>query len=96
MKVLVDEQLAGMVPLLRSSGYEVISVKQQYPGFEDEKLVLIAKENGYVFVTEDSRAADAANYHEVPLVRIDLAFKAKSVHIELAKMKASSSKLAEG
>jgi len=86
MEVLVDEQLEGMVPLLRSAGYTVISVKRDYPGEEDEKLVLIAKEKGYVFVTEDIRAADAAKFHDVKYIQIDLALKTKAVKNELDKI----------
>ena len=79
MRVLVDEQLEGMVPLLRSAGFDIISVKDKYPGEADEKLVLTAQKEGWVFVTEDTRAADAARFHEVELIQIDLVLKAKAV-----------------
>jgi uncharacterized protein with PIN domain len=65
MRVLVDEQLEGMVILLRSAGFEIVSVKDTYPGEADEKLVLIAQKEGLVFVTEDTRAADVARFHNV-------------------------------
>jgi uncharacterized protein with PIN domain len=70
MRVLVDEQLEGMVPLLRSAGFDIISVKDKYPGEVDEKLVLTAKKEDLVFVTEDTRAADAARFHGVELIQI--------------------------
>ena len=72
--------------MLRSAGYTVISVKGNYPGEEDEKLVLIAKEKGYVFVTEDVRAADAAKFHDIKYIQIDLTLKAKAVKNELDKI----------
>ena len=62
MRVLVDEQLEGMVPMLRSTGFDIISVKEEYPGEADDKLVLTAKKAGWIFVTEDTRAADVARF----------------------------------
>jgi uncharacterized protein with PIN domain len=43
MKVLVDEQFEGMVILLRSAGFDVIYVKDKYPGEADDKLALTLK-----------------------------------------------------
>ena len=86
MKILVDEQLDGMVVLLRSAGFDIISVKERYPGEADDKLVLIAKKEGLVFVTEDTRAADVARFHNVELIQIDLVLKAKAVEQALREL----------
>ena len=83
MRVLVDEQLEGMVLILRSAGFDVISVKEEYPGEADDKLVLTAKKEGWVFVTEDTRAADVAKFHGVDLIQIDLVLKTKAVESAL-------------
>jgi uncharacterized protein with PIN domain len=79
MRVLVDEQLEGMVPMLRSAGFDIISVKEEYPGEADDKLVLTVKRKGWVFVTEDTRAADVTRFHGVELIQIDLVLKAKAI-----------------
>ena len=96
MKVLVDEQLEGMVILLRSAGFDVISVKEKYPSEADDKLALMAKKEGLVFVTEDTRAADVARFHNVELVQIDLVLKAKAVVQALREMEKKGYEPASG
>jgi uncharacterized protein with PIN domain len=86
MRMLVDEQLEGIVPMLRVAGCDVVSVKDEYPGEKDEKLVMMAKEHGWVFVTEDVRAAEIARFLSAKLIQIDLVLKAKAVLGEAKEM----------
>lgn len=86
MRMLVDEQLEGMVPMLRSAKCDVVSVKEDYQGAEDDKLVLMAKENNWVFVTEDVRAAEIARFQGIKLIQIDIVLKAKAVLGEVREM----------
>jgi predicted nuclease of predicted toxin-antitoxin system len=86
MRVLVDEQLDGMVPLLRSKGFDCISVKKEHPGLEDEKLVAMAQQNNWVFITEDVGAAEIARFHGANLIQIDMVLKAKGVEAELREI----------
>jgi hypothetical protein len=43
MKLLLDEQLDGLVNYLNSEGYEVIRAKEKTPSAVDKKLVLLAR-----------------------------------------------------
>jgi uncharacterized protein with PIN domain len=70
MRVLVDEQLDGMVPILRSDGFDVVSFKKEYPSWEDERLVAVAKGKDWVFVTEDVGVAELARFHGVALIQM--------------------------
>jgi len=86
IRVMVDEQLEGMVPTLREAGYDVVSVKEKYPGKSDWDIALIAKNEDLVFVTEDTRAAGDAMVNGVQVIQIDFSLKTKAVLSALKEM----------
>ena len=52
--ILADENIRGrVVEVLRSAGYDVISVKEQFPGIRDTDALRIAYEEQRLIITQD-------------------------------------------
>ena len=88
MKILLDEQLAGLEEFLQSLGYEVTTVQdEKMMGAPDYQIVTYAKENNLILVTQDSKQAQIAELQKVRKVWISFAKIAEITHRELQKFK---------
>ena len=85
MKVLLDKMYNGMAESLRSFGHEVQLVATQGSLSEDRELVIRAKEEDLVFVTNDNGAARIANAQGIKVIHLDMAVLSRVVNEELSK-----------
>ena len=54
MLFLVDEcVLRALVIEMRGRGHDVVSVRESYPGFDDEQILALATAQGRIVLTED-------------------------------------------
>lgn len=89
MKILLDEQLAGLNEFLQSLGYEVTTVQdEKMIGAPDYQIVTFAKKNNLILVTRDSKQAQIAELQKVKHVWISFAKIAEITHRELQKLEA--------
>jgi len=85
MKVLLDKMYNGMAETLRSFGHEVLLVSTQSSLSEDRELVIRAKEEDLVFVTNDNGAARIAYAQGIKVIHVDMALLGRIVNEELTK-----------
>jgi len=86
MKILLDNQLNGMDRFLRIQGYDVTTACELgYTQKTDEEVIKYAKEHSMIFITEDNKAADLAEIHNVKIIHLDMKMKAIAVSNELKK-----------
>ena len=78
LRILADENIGGrVVGALRSAGYDVISVKEQFPGIRDTDVLRIAHEEQRLIITQDRDFGELAVRLGLPassgvlLIRID-------------------------
>lgn len=54
MKLLADENIEReLVAALREAGFDVADVKEQFPGVDDDEVLLLAKKTDTVVLTND-------------------------------------------
>lgn len=86
MKILLDNQLNGMDRFLRIQGYDVTTAYELgYTEKTDEEVIKYAKEHSMILITEDNKAADLAEIHNVKIIHLDMKMKAIAVSNELKK-----------
>ncbi|PSR21776.1 MAG: hypothetical protein C7B45_09315 [Sulfobacillus acidophilus] len=78
LRILADENIgARVVEALRSAGYDVVSVKEQFPGIRDTDVLRIAHEEQRLIITQDKDFGELAVRLGLPassgvlLIRID-------------------------
>ncbi len=78
LRILADENIGGrVVGALRSAGYDVISVKEQFSGIRDTDVLRIAHEEQRLIITQDRDFGELAVRLGLPassgvlLIRID-------------------------
>ena len=87
MKIFLDEHLEGMEEYLKSYGYDVTSViKENMQGAKDYEVVLHAKKNGYVLITNDEKPAGIAKMHGVDCIWLSFSKLAKIAVRELREL----------
>ena len=87
MKVFLDEQLIGLTDYLFSLGWDTTNViNENMRGSEDLEIVLQAKEEKYIIVTQDDKVAQLAKLHELPHVYLSFSKIAAMIHIELKEL----------
>jgi predicted nuclease of predicted toxin-antitoxin system len=87
MIILLDEQVTGLTDFMISLGWETKNVHtENLRGAKDITVVKHAKENGYVFITQDEKASQLADLHQVPCVHVSLAKLAEITHQELLEL----------
>ena len=66
MKILADEGLNGnIVRALREEGYQVTWVKEAYIGAVDEDIIVLARQNNQVLITEDKDFGEWVFAHQI-------------------------------
>lgn len=61
LRILADENIGGrVVKALRSAGYDVVSVKEQFPGIRDTDVLRIAHEEQRLIITQDKDFGELA------------------------------------
>ena len=64
--ILADENVhTGIISLLRTNGYLVISVQEEASSIKDEKVIEIAQANDYILLTEDKDFGEWVFAHHV-------------------------------
>ena len=87
MKILLDEQLAGLDVFLQSLGYDVTTVQdEKMMGAQDYQIVTFAKENNLILVTQDSKLAQIAELQQLKNVWLNFSKLAEITHRELQKI----------
>ena len=85
--ILLDEQLTGLAPFLRSLGWEVETVNEiGLHGAVDEKILEYVIDNKRILVTEDTQLAQLADFHGQKHVWVNSSKIAKLVDQELKKI----------
>ena len=84
MKILLDEQLAGLQPFLQSLGYDVLTVHEEnLQGAKDIEVVFHAKNHNLVLITQDTGQAQMSKLHNVKHIWLNQALLAETIHRKL-------------
>ena len=84
--ILLDEQLTGLAPFLRSLGWEVETVNEiGLLGASDQKILEYITLNSLILVTEDTQLAQLAELNNQEHVWINSSKIARLVDLELRK-----------
>jgi len=87
MKILLDEQLAGLKPLLTVKGYEVSTAHEVgLAGKKDVDLINYAKTNDYIFITENNHAHGYAQSANLPCVWLSPKLKSDIIDKEIQNL----------
>lgn len=87
MKIFLDEQVTGLSDFMISLGWDVRTIHtENLRSAKDITVVKHAKENDYVFITQDEKASQLAELHKVPCVHVSLAKIAEITHQELLEL----------
>ena len=75
--LLLDEQVLGLDEFLRDLGWNTVKVK---PGMTDDTVLSIAKENGYVVISQDRKLLSRCRLQGISVVDIGFEDLARRVH----------------
>ena len=79
--ILLDEQLTGLAPFLRSLGWKLLTVIEAgLRSAADEKIFEYCKLNDCILITEDTDLAQLAELHNLKHVWVSQSKMAKLVH----------------
>lgn len=79
-KILLDEMYSGLKEYLELFGWEAITVSEVgLQGAKDRDIVLYAKKNDFILVTQDQRMADMAEIIQAKYVLVSSGLIAKIV-----------------
>lgn len=86
MKILLDEMYTGLKEHLEVLGWKLETVYDTgLEGTRDKEIVLYAKENDLLLVTQDQKSAELAELLGVKYVLISNAVIAKAIYREINK-----------
>ena len=75
--LLLDEQVLGLDEFLRDLGWNTVKVK---PGMTDDIVLSLAKENGYVVISQDRKLLSRCRLQGIKVVDIGFEDLARRVH----------------
>ncbi len=75
--LLLDEQVLGLDEFLRDLGWNTVKVK---PGMTDDTVLSLARENGYVVISQDRKLLSRCRLQGVKMVDIGFEDLARRVH----------------
>ncbi|MEM2137412.1 MAG: DUF5615 family PIN-like protein [Candidatus Methanomethylicia archaeon] len=78
VKLLLDEMFSGLKEYLEALGWEALTVNEVgLQGARDKDIVLYAKENDIILITQDQKIADMADILQVKCILISSGLIAK-------------------
>ncbi|HEY5620869.1 MAG TPA: DUF5615 family PIN-like protein [Candidatus Bathyarchaeia archaeon] len=75
--LLLDEQVLGLDEFLRDLGWNTVKVK---PGMTDDTVLSLARENGYVVISQDRKLLSRCRLQGIKMVDIGFEDLARRVH----------------
>ncbi|HEY4823227.1 MAG TPA: DUF5615 family PIN-like protein [Candidatus Bathyarchaeia archaeon] len=75
--LLLDEQVLGLDEFLRDLGWNTVKVK---PGMTDDTVLNLARENGYVVISQDRKLLSRCRLQGIKMVDIGFEDLARRVH----------------
>jgi len=75
--LLLDEQVLGLDEFLRDLGWNTVKVK---PGMTDDTVLALARENGYVVISQDRKLLSRCRLQGIKMVDIGFEDLARRVH----------------
>ena len=75
--LLLDEQVLGLDEFLRDLGWNTVKVK---PGMTDDTVLNLARENGYVVISQDRKLLSRCRLQGIRMVDIGFEDLARRVH----------------
>ncbi|MBL7191761.1 DUF5615 family PIN-like protein [bacterium] len=99
LNIIADENIGGsVINALRTSGYSVVSIKEQFPGLSDQQIIDLAKETDSLIITEDNDFGKWTFHFRVKskgiiLLRIKYSDKDKIINNLLSVLQQYGSKL---
>ena len=75
--LLLDEQVLGLDEFLRDLGWNTVKVK---PGMTDDTVLSLARENGYVVISQDRKLLSRCRLQGIRMVDIGFEDLARRVH----------------
>ncbi len=75
--LLLDEQVLGLDEFLRNLGWKTVKVK---PSMTDDLVLSLAKENGYVVISQDRKLLSRCRLQDIRVVDIGFEDLARRVH----------------
>ena len=71
MRVIADENLNALfISDLRASGYEVISIQENFCGIPDEQVASLAKADDVMLITEDKDFGELIFAHKIAKITV--------------------------